>query len=301
MKLPFKIQPPEDLSTQIKLLSAALDEADCIITGAGAGLSTSAGFLYSGERFRKYFSDFEEKYNFHDMYQRLLSLRHPGRILGLLEPLYLDQPLHEPAETGLRKTTYHFKGKDYFVLTTNVDHCFQKAGFDKHRLFYTQGDYGLFQCSRSCQPVTYNNEKIIRQMVLSQGFKILEDNTLLPPASPKMTIPSNLVPRCPHCGKPLTMNLRADSTFVEDEGWHQAAERYSEFLQRHQPTKVLFLELGTGYNTPGIIKYPFWNMTDRWPDARYACINLNEALAPEEISKKSICIEGDIGEVLAQL
>ena len=138
-------------------------------------------------------------------------------------------------------------------------------------------------------------------MVLSQGFKILEDNTLLPPASPKMTIPSNLVPHCPHCGKPLTMNLRADSTFVEDEGWHQAAERYSEFLRRHQPTKVLFLELGTGYNTPGIINYPFWNMTDCWPDARYACINLNEALAPEEIAKKSICIEGDIGEVLAQL
>lgn len=302
MKLPFKIQPPEDLSTQIKLLSAALDEADCIIAGAGAGLSTSAGFLYSGERFRKYFSDFEEKYNFHDMYS---SGFYPydtleeywafwSRYIWINRYMNPPKPVYEKLHTVL-------KGKDYFVLTTNVDHCFQKAGFDKHRLFYTQGDYGLFQCSRSCQPVTYDNEKIIRQMVLSQGFKILEDNTLLPPASPKMTIPSNLVPRCPHCGKPLTMNLRADSTFVEDEGWHQAAERYSEFLRRHQPTKVLFLELGTGYNTPGIIKYPFWNMTDRWPDARYACINLNEALAPEEISKKSICIEGDIGEVLAQL
>lgn len=302
MKLPFKIQPPEDLSTQIKLLSAALDEADCIIAGAGAGLSTSAGFLYSGERFRKYFSDFEEKYNFHDMYS---SGFYPydtleeywafwSRYIWINRYMNPPKPVYEKLHTIL-------KGKDYFVLTTNVDHCFQKVGFDKHRLFYTQGDYGLFQCSRPCQPVTYDNEKIIRQMVLSQGFKILEDNTLLPPASPKMTIPSNLVPRCPHCGKPLTMNLRADSTFVEDEGWHQAAERYSEFLRRHQPTKVLFLELGTGYNTPGIIKYPFWNMTDRWPDARYACINLNEALAPEEISKKSICIEGDIGEVLAQL
>lgn len=302
MKLPFKIQPPEDLSTQIKLLSAALDEADCIIAGAGAGLSTSAGFLYSGERFRKYFSDFEEKYNFHDMYS---SGFYPydtleeywvfwSRYIWINRYMNPPKPVYEKLHTIL-------KGKDYFVLTTNVDHCFQKAGFDKHRLFYTQGDYGLFQCSRPCQPVTYDNEKIIRQMVLSQGFKILEDNTLLPPASPKMAIPSNLVPRCPHCGKPLTMNLRADSTFVEDEGWHQAAERYSEFLRRHQPTKVLFLELGTGYNTPGIIKYPFWNMTDRWPDARYACINLNEALAPEEIAKKSICIEGDIGEVLAQL
>ena len=251
MKLPFKIQPPEDLSTQIKLLSAALDEADCIIAGAGAGLSTSAGFLYSGERFRKYFSDFEEKYNFHDMYS---SGFYPydtleeywafwSRYIWINRYMNPPRPVYEKLHTIL-------KGKDYFVLTTNVDHCFQKAGFDKHRLFYTQGDYGLFQCSRSCQPVTYDNEKIIRQMVLSQGFKILEDNTLLPPASPKMTIPSNLVPHCPHCGKPLTMNLRADSTFVEDEGWHQAAERYSEFLRRHQPTKVLFLELGTGYNTP---------------------------------------------------
>ena len=327
MKLPFKTQTPEDLSSQIKLLSAALDEADCVIAGAGAGLSTSAGFLYSGERFRKYFGDFEEKYGFHDMYSGGF---YPYDTLeeywGFWSRYIWINRYTNPPKPVYEKLYTILKEKDYFVLTTNVDHCFQKAGFDKHRLFYTQGDYGLFQCSRPCQPIVYDNEETVRQMVLSQGFEIQEDGTLTLPASgslktaaptahcpennssrnpgsvfPKMTVPSDLIPRCPHCGSPLTMNLRADSTFVEDEGWHKAADRYSEFLRRHQHSKVLFLELGTGYNTPSIIKYPFWNMTDRWPDARYACINLNEAFAPEEIQKKSICMDGDIGEVLEQL
>lgn len=178
------------------------------------------------------------------------------------------------------------KDKDYFVLTTNVDHCFQKAGFDKRRLFYTQGDYGLFQCSEPCCQKTYDNEEIVRRMVEQQH---------------DMRVPSELVPRCPVCGKPMTMNLRCDDTFVEDEGWHTAAERYSAFLRRHESSKTLFLELGTGYNTPAIIKYPFWRMTAQWPDATYVCINLGEASAPREIGKKSICINADIGAVLDTL
>lgn len=268
-------------------LKKVLEEADAVIIGAGAGLSTSAGFTYAGERFQKYFSDFEEVYDFHDMYSGGFypfetQEEHWGywsryiyinRYMDALKPVY-------------RKLYELVKDKDYFVLTTNVDHCFQKAGFDKHRLFYTQGDYGLFQCSEPCCQKTYDNEETVRKMMAQQKNR---------------KIPSELIPRCPVCGKPMSMNLRADGTFVEDEGWHVAAERYSEFLRRHQNMKIVFLELGTGYNTPGIIKYPFWNMTDRWKDTTYVCINKGQAYAPDEIKARSLCIDGDIGEVLEQL
>jgi NAD-dependent SIR2 family protein deacetylase len=192
------------------------------------------------------------------------------------------------------------KDKDYFVLTTNVDHCFQKAGFDKHRMFYTQGDYGLFQCSEPCHKATYDNEEMVRKMIEAQGFTVAEDGTLCLPENGilKMTIPTELVPRCPKCGKPMSMNLRADDTFVEDEGWNIHAGYYSDFLRRHRNVKTLFLELGVGYNTPGIIKYPFWEMTGQNPEATYACLNYGEAYAPREIAHRSICMDGDIGEIL---
>ena len=176
--------------------------------------------------------------------------------------------------------------KDYFVITTNVDHCFQKAGFDKKRLFYTQGDYGLFQCSEPCCQETFDNEAVIRQMMEWQ-----ED----------MKIPTELLPVCPHCGKPLTMNLRSDDKFVEDEGWHRAAERYENFLRTRTGGKILFLELGVGYNTPVIIKYPFWQMTAKNPNAFYACINQGQAVCPPEIQRQTVCINADIGAVIAQL
>ena len=194
------------------------------------------------------------------------------------------------------------KDKDYFVLTTNVDHCFQKAGFDKGRLFYTQGDYGLWQCSKPCHQKTYDNEAAIRKMIEAQGFKITERGLTIPDsASPVMTVPSELVPHCPVCGAPMSMNLRIDDTFVEDDGWHAAAQRYEDFLRRHEGGHILFLELGVGGNTPGIIKYPFWQMTYRNPKAVYACVNLGGAYAPREIRERSICIDGNIGEVLKEL
>jgi NAD-dependent SIR2 family protein deacetylase len=276
----------EDYSDKIKRLKSALDEADAVIIGAGAGMSTSAGFTYSGERFDRYFSDFSEKYGFKDMYS--------GGFYPYLTPeemwaywsryiyinRYMDAP--KPVYEALLE---HVKDKDYFVITTNVDHCFQKAGFDKDRLFYTQGDYGLFQCSEPCQQVTYDNEEMIRGMYEQQS---------------EMKIPSELIPKCPNCGKPLTMNLRSDDRFVEDEGWHKAAGRYDEFNKTHKG-KVLYLELGVGYNTPVIIKYPFWQRTFDNPKAIYACINFDEAVCPEQIEDKAILIEGDIGEVLEDL
>ena len=290
-------------SVQIEQLWKALDDAETVILGAGAGLSTAAGFVYSGERFQRYFYDFASKYGFSDMYSGgfypYASLEEHWAYWSryIYINRYLDPP--KPVYPDLLALV---QDKDYFVLTTNVDHCFQKAGFAKKRLFYTQGDYGLFQCSEPCCQETFDNEALVRQMVEAQGWHIEPDGTLTEPDGPlKMHIPPELVPHCPHCGKPMSMNLRADETFVEDDGWHDAAERYSEFLRRHAGTKTLFLELGTGYNTPGIIKYPFWRMTAQWEDARYACVNLGEAMAPPEIAAKSVCLNADAAEVLQKL
>ena len=276
----------EDYSDKIKRLKSALDESDAVIIGAGAGMSTSAGFTYSGERFDRYFSDFGEKYGFKDMYSGgFYPYPTPEEMWAywsryIFINRYMDAP--KPVYEALLELV---KDKDYFVITTNVDHCFQKAGFDKDRLFYTQGDYGLFQCSEPCQQVTYDNEEMIRGMYEKQS---------------EMKIPSELIPKCPNCGKPLTMNLRSDDRFVEDEGWHKAARRYDEFNKTHKG-KVLYLELGVGYNTPVIIKYPFWQRTFDNPKAIYACINFDEAVCPEQIEDKAILIEGDIGEVLEDL
>lgn len=272
---------------KIRKLGKALEEAEAVIIGAGAGLSASAGFVYTGERFQAYFSDFEEKYGFHDMYSGGF---YPYKTLEEYwaywsRYIYLNRYM-DPPKPVYEDLLELIKDKDYFVLTTNVDHCFQKAGFEKERLFYTQGDYGLFQCSEPCCQETWDNEEIIGEMIRRQDH---------------MKIPRDLVPHCPHCGKPLTMNLRADDTFVQDEGWYQASRRYSRFLTAHQDRKILFLELGVGYNTPVIIKYPFWQMTAKNPRAVYACVNYGDAAAPGEIAKQAICIDGDIGSVLKKL
>lgn len=288
----------------MEILRDKLEASDSIIIGAGAGLSASAGYTYSGERFRQYFSDFGDKYGFRDMYAGgFYPYDTPEEYWAywsryITVNRYMDAP--KPVYDELFRLV---SDKDYFVITTNVDHCFQKAGFDRKRLFYTQGDYGLFQCSGPCHQNTYDNEAVIREMVEAQGYVMDTAGTLILPegASPEMAVPSDLVPYCPHCGKPMTMNLRADDTFVEDEGWHQAAEGYEKFLRTRANGNVLFLELGAGHNTPGIIKYSFWRMAHEWKDAFYACLNYGEAYAPDEIKKKSICINRDIGEILYQL
>ncbi len=296
---------PMNTPDGVDKLRDALKEADSVIIGAGAGLSTSAGFEYAGERFEKYFRDFADKYHFEDMYSGgfyVMELPPEEQWAFWSRNIYVNRYMDPPKPVYVRLFDL-VRDKDYFVLTTNVDHCFQKAGFDKHRLFYTQGDYGLWQCSEPCHEKTYDNAETVRAMVEAQGFEITEDGTLAVPkgVTLKMTIPTELVPHCPVCGKPMRMNLRSDDRFVEDEGWHRAAERYSDFLRRHQQMKVLFLEAAVGFNTPGIVKYSFWQMTNEWPNATYACLNYGEAYAPEEIAKKSICINGDIGEILNQL
>ena len=271
----------------LQRLKQEIQTADAILIGAGAGLSTSAGFTYTGKRFTETFADFISKYGFRDMYSGGF---YPFETLEehwayWSRYIYINRYQDAPKDTYADLLAL-VQGKDYFVLTTNVDHCFQKAGFDKHRLFYTQGDYGLWQCSGPCHDKTYDNEAVIRKMVAEQK---------------DMRVPSELVPRCPVCGAPMSMNLRADATFVEDEGWHRAAERYQDFVRRHEGMRVLYLELGVGMNTPGIIKYPFWKMVYQNPKAAYACVNLSEAYCPAEIRKRSICIDEDIGKVLKKL
>lgn len=273
-------------STAISRLADTLAAVDAVVVGAGAGLSTSAGFTYSGERFQKYFADFIEAYGVSDMYSAGF---YPFKTLEerwayWSRHIWYNRYVPAPKDT-YAKLAQLLAGKNFFVLTTNVDHQFQLAGFPKDRLFYTQGDYGLWQCSQPCHENTYDNYETVKLMVETQR---------------DMRVSSELVPHCPRCSEPMSMNLRADHTFVEDAGWHQAAQRYQDFMAAHRTDKVLYLELGVGANTPGIIKYPFWQRTYANPLATYACINFGQAQAPIEISERSILIDGDIHQALTQ-
>ena len=283
-------------------LTALVDSDDihCLMIAA-SGAGKTAFFLYpnleyacasgmsflaldtKGDLARNYGSIAKKYYGYEHI--SVIDLRNPTRSDGnnllTLINRYMD------IDNGVYKELFELvKEKDYFVLTTNVDYQFQKAGFDKHRLFYTQGDYGLFQCSKPCCQETYDNEACIRDMLKAQK---------------NMRIPTKLIPHCPKCGKPMTMNLRADDTFAQDKGWYHAAERYEEFLRRHKNLHILFLELGVGYNTPAIIKYPFWQMTAKNQKAVYACVNSGEAVCPKEIALQSICIHSDIKKVIDRL
>lgn len=280
----IEMRAAKTYSGKIEQLREKIENTDAVLIGAGAGLSTSAGFTYSGDRFKQYFSDFIEKYHIRNMYEGGFypfdsieeHWAYWSRYIYINRYMDTPKPVYE-------KLLELVGNKDYFVLTTNVDHCFQKAGFAKERLFYTQGDYGLFQCQTPCKPYTYDNEAQIKRMVEEQK---------------DMRIPTELIPKCPVCGKPMTMNLRADATFVQDEGWNIHAGYYEKFLNAHKKSKILFLELGVGYNTPGIIKYPFWQMTASNRNAEYICINKGETSVPNEIRTQSIEIDADIYDVL---
>ena len=264
-----------------------LDEADAVVIGAGAGLSTSAGLAYDGARFQKYFGDFSRAYGIQDMYSggfypfETLEEYWAWWSRHIMVNRYVKAP--KPVYEGLLTLV---QNKEYFVLTTNVDHQFQLAGFDKTRLFYTQGDYGLWQCGKPCHQATYDNEAAVRRMIAEQA---------------DMRVPSELIPRCPKCGRPMTMNLRSDDTFVQDQGWYAAARRYEDFLQRHRNGRILLLELGVGGNTPGIIKVPFLRLAAQNPKATYACLNLGEAFTISGLEDQSILFDADIGKVLSDL
>lgn len=290
---------------QIARLQKQIDSADAILIGAGAGLSTSAGFVYSGQRFDQYFFDFKEKYGLEDMYSGgfyVMDLDPKITWAFWARNIYINRYMDAP------KRVYEdlleiVKDKDYFVITTNVDHCFQKAGFDKKRLFYTQGDYGLFQSVDPDNRKTYDNKEWVMKALKAQGFVMNENGIFQVPADRKlkMELPEELIPKCPEDGSNVTLNLRSDDSFVEDEGWKKASAAYADFLRRHEDLRMLYLELGVGNNTPVIIKYPFWQMVNDHPNSTYACLNFKEAYCPKQIEERSICIDGDIGEILKKL
>ena len=297
-------EDPGSRAEKLSRLRAEMESARAIVVGAGAGLSTAAGLSYSGERFQRYFFDFQERFGIRDMYSGGFypfpdqETRWAWWARHIYFNRYIDAP--KPAYRDLLKLV---GGKDYFVITTNVDHQFQRAGFDKQRLFYTQGDYGLFQDAGGKLRRTWDNEAWVRQAMAAQGFVADEGGLFRLPEQGRisMRIPTELIPRCPEGGGPVAMNLRADDSFVEDAGWQAAAKRYAEFLEAHGRTRLLFLELGVGGNTPMIIKYPFWAMTAENPQAVYACLNYDEALCPAELRDRSICLDGDCGAVLEEL
>lgn len=272
-------------------LAKLLKETENVIIGAGSGLSTAAGYTYSGERFDRYFPDFRDKYHIWDIYSGGFYPFESQELFWGWWCRYIWINRYEPIPNDAYDLLYQLvKDKDYFVLTTNVDHCFQRARFDRKRLFYTQGDYGLFQ---SADPHgvtahrTYDNKEIVREMLLSEGFTFDGEDHLLWPKDGKvsMEIDSSLIPVCPDDGEAVTMNLRQDDKFVQDEGWHVAADRYQDFLKKRLHEKILYLELGVGMNTPGIIKYPFWRLTYDNPKASYVTINMDETCVPEEIGE----------------
>ena len=293
-----------DREENLKKLRRALHEADAVLIGAGAGLSTSAGLTYSGERFHRYFFDFEQRFGITDMYSGGF---HPfpdenTRWAWWARRIYFNRYV-DPPKPVYKQLLRLLAGRDHFVITTNVDHQFQRAMFDKEKLFYTQGDYGLFQSTDKRILKTFDNEGWVRSAMAAQGFVLDQEGVFQVPADGKlsMRLPDALIPRCPQGGGPVAMNLRSDDNFVEDGGWHAASARYAAFLDEHERSRLLLLELGVGGNTPVIIKYPFWTLTAENPNATFACVNFSEAICPKVIERRSICLEGDIGEILTEL
>ena len=295
-------KPDEDKIAELKRKLAAYD---AVVIGAGAGLSAAAGFEYGGAKFQKYFGDLARVFGIKDMYSGGFYPypKAENRWAFWSRNSYFNRYV-APPKPVYEQLLKLVREKDYFVLTTNVDHQFQRAGFSKKRLFYTQGDYGLWQCATPCHGKNYDNREKVEEMLLAQGFVRTEHGIDLPPegiAAIKSEIPTELIPKCPVCGEEMTMNLRVDDSFLEDAGWLEASERYREFLAEHKERPLLFLEIGTGYNTPGIIKYPFWQMTAEFPSAYYICLNLTELEVPEKIAKKSLSVGGDFAAIVREL
>ncbi len=277
----------EKFSENIDTIKQLIQNSDAVVLGGGSGLSSAAGLLYSGERFELLFSDYIKRYNLTDMYTAAFyNHKTPEQHWG-----YWSRHIYHNRYNAKLNSTYQnlfniIKQKNYFVLTTNGDHLFLLNGFEKERVFYTQGDYGLFQCSKPCHQTTYQNKDIIFEMVEKQT---------------NLEVPTELLPRCPRCGRDMKVNLRMDKTFAEPDGWFEASKRYENFLKQNIDKKILFLELGVGYNTPGIIKIPFWQMTHQNKNAWYVCLNLDRIDCPNEISNRSVCIKGDIYGIVKQL
>lgn len=272
---------------KIKCIAKYIKNADAIVIGAGAGLSISAGLSYSGKRFENNFSEYIKRYGMSDMYSAGFYPfeSQEEKWAYWSKHIYLNR-YEFPSGQVYKYLLEIIKEKKYFVITTNVDHQFIKAGFQSDNIFATQGDYGLLQCKYACHKKLYENKNIVYDMV-----KIQRD----------CKIPINLVPKCPVCGGDMEVNLRCDNYFVEDSNWDKAYENYNKFIVENINNNIVFIELGVGMNTPGIIKYQFWKLTNQIANSKYVCINLNETYCPQEIRNKSIYINEDITKVVMEL
>ena len=279
-----------------------ISTSKAIIIGAGAGLSFSAGFEFSEERFQKYFFDFQQKYNITDAYSgAFYSYSKKSEFWAFMSRnTYLNR------FSACPKNTYSIlyeiiKDKDYFILTTNVDHLFQKAGFDKNILYYTQGDMGLLQCKKPCHFKNYDNYNIIKDMLIDQGFSFNSKGELLVGDKIKTEVSENLIPKCPVCGGEMDFNLRGGYNFVQDEGWYEHRKLYDDFITKYKNDDILYIEIGVGYDTPSIIKYNFWNKVGLNEKAKYISINLEEYEVPEKIKDRTIILLGDADEIINKI
>ena len=275
----------EEYNSRILQAKQAIKQADYIIIGAGAGLSTAAGLEYSGESFQTNFKEFIDKYDFDNLYSasfyefetqeekwaffaKMIKLNRYNE-----KPLKLYQELYEIV-----------KNKEYFVLSTNVDGQFYNSGFDKDKVFEIQGDYSYLQCENACHNKLYDNRELVEKWL--QNTKDCK-------------IPSNLVMKCPVCGGNMDMNLRKDANFAQDENWYRQSKRYSEFLARAK--NVVLLEIGVGFNTPGIIRFPFEQMTANNEQITLIRINKDYPLPMLEISSKTISFDEDTNKIIEDL
>ena len=302
-----KTMVKEEFDAAVAKLRAALDSSEAVLIGAGSGLSTAAGYAYSGDKFKKYFGDFVRRYGIQDIHSGGFYEFRDMETYWAWWSRHIWLNRYEPIPSDLYSRLRELvKDKNYFVLTTNFDHCFQRAGFEKERLFYNQGDYGLLQSRRphgEAAEATYENRHLIKEMLIVQGFRISSSGRLIPPdvSEMKMKVPAKLIPRSPEDGDYLVPSLRKDKEFVEDEGWRQAFLNYTFFKKDTEHARILYFELGVGKRTPENIKYPFYEMTAENKKAVYACVNLSEAVAPEQIRSRSICIQDDIAKVIRAL
>lgn len=275
---------------QIKHATALIKESEYILIGAGAGISTAAGLTYNGKRFTDNFSEFIKKYGtiyMKDMYTAgFYPFPTQEEKWGYWSKHSLLNRFLPPALPLYKQLYDIIKEKNYFVLTTNVDHQFYKSGFEAKRIFATQGDYGAIQCEKACHPKIYNAKK---------QFYAMDK------ARQNCMIPSYMVPKCPVCGGNMTMHLRSDNYFVEDENWHNMASHYIDFLEKMHGKKGVLLELGVGFNTPAIIRFPFEKMTYENSNLSLIRLNLNEAMVPEILEDRVIGIGGDMSKTISDL
>lgn len=275
------------MNETLKNIRNLIDKAEYILIGAGSGLSTSAGIEYSGERFENNFKEFIEKYHFTDMYSAGFYDfdTEEEKWAYWSKHMYLNNIGMDA--TDLYKNIFELvKNKNYFVITTNVDEQFYKSGFDKDKIFATQGSYRYIQCKNACHNKIYDATNIVKKMI--------ENIT-------DCKIPTKLVPKCPVCGGEMEVNLRKDAYFVQDDNWYKQDKKYGEFLDKTKNKRLLLLEFGVGFNTPGIIRFPFEQMTYQNENCILIRFNKDNCMTFLDIENRILKVEDHIKDIVSKL